>query len=363
MLRALFSILLLILLTLPAAARLIISPVTDSPPSCREMDLNEDPQSPLHKIPIYDQDGSGLCYAYAASQMIDYYRLQHGDKSYDLTNPVYASWATYYKNPSYFKSSTLDGGDGPKVVAALKQQGMCTNRDVQKQLRQLSSTASDSEILEFLDIVYKNHGGWFFNEDWETTSEEVTKKIGISCQQQDSLKAVLQKKDFFSLAPTEVLSKMFKDCAAKPVNVPELEAYSFGDDKAMKDQLDKALAKKLPAQVDLCSGFFEDPSFRGLRGWSPPLFRSSNGNSKKGCGAHAVVVTGRLNINGSCHYLIRNSWGSYWKPEGATACACKTRSGAYKQICNDPKEVAEYVGCWFDQKTMLPNTGGVNVFK
>lgn len=333
--------------------------------SCPEVDLNKDKNSPFNKIPMYDQDGSNLCYAYAASEMVDYYRIKKGDTSYDLTNPVYAGWATYYKNKTIKDSSLDDGGRANDVIAALREEGVCSDKEVKQKLSQLTSSgASEPEILGFLEVVYKNYGGMFADKNWVKTYGEVSQRMSMDCDRQENLKATLEKKGLFSVAPTVVLSKTFTGCKSNPVKIPELEMFTVGSDGDMGKAMDKALKGGMPAEVNLCSGFFDDPNSRGLRGGIAGMApRSWITNIKKDCGSHAVVVSGRMNINGSCNYLVRNSYGAFWKPDGATACACKTRSGEYKQLCTDPNEVAEYVGCWFDSKNLLPNVGGVGVFK
>ena len=154
-----------------------LAPYTDSPNSCPEADLNKDPKSPLNKIPVYDQDGSGICYSYAAAQMIDFYRFKKGDTSYDLTNPVYASWSTYYKNVTLLKEKSLDdGGYSTDVINTLRQDGVCSDKEVKTQLRQLTSVsgASEVEVLKFLDVMYKNYDGWFAKKNWSSAASEVS---------------------------------------------------------------------------------------------------------------------------------------------------------------------------------------------
>ncbi len=178
----------------------------------------------------------------------------------------------------------------------------------------------------------------------------------------NNLKSELKKTGLFAIAPTLVLENLFKGCKSQKVNVPDMDNFAFGSDEKMQTAVDGALKRNLPAQINICTGFFDNPNYRGLRGFSPPLLRSSNGNAKRDCGGHAVVVSGQTKIGGECHYLIRNSWGAQWQGSGATSCACITRDGKYKAQCR-LGEGREYLGCWFKRKTVLPNTGDVNVFK
>ncbi len=102
--------------------------------SCPSVDLNAGANSPFKQIPIYDQDGVGLCYAYAAAQMVDYYRIKNGDKGYGLTSPLYTSWATYYKSRTILKSDSLNTGGGyaESAVHAIKKSGSVASKKLKK---------------------------------------------------------------------------------------------------------------------------------------------------------------------------------------------------------------------------------------
>lgn len=345
---------------------LLFSSILWAGEDCSSVDLNAGSNSPFKKIPIYDQDGVGLCYAYAAAQMVDYYRIKNGDTSYGLTNPLYTSWATYYKSRSLIKFDSLDnGGYSDTAVDALREVGTCGQEDVEKRLASLKNEANltDAEFLFFLETMYKHFNGLFSSGSWNLALRDLKDGTSLVCKTKaKNLKSELDKSKLFAVAPTLVLENLFKGCKSKKVNVPALDNFSFGSDDKMKVALNGSLKKGLPAQIGICAEFFNNPNYRGLRGFSPPLLRSSNGNAKRDCGAHAVVVSAQAKIAGECHYQLRNSWGAQWYPYGATSCACITRNGKYKAQCARG-EGREYVGCWFKQKTVLPNTGDVNVFK
>lgn len=333
---------------------------------CENVDLNKDKDSPFRKIPIYDQDGVGLCNSYATAQVIDYYRFSHGDKSYDLTNPVYAAWVTYYQDPTYFKKDSLNKGGLQKSVAdALRKNGVCSNAEVQQKLKgmsQLGGGLTEPEILNFLETMYKHFHGIFSSKNWSEALNEVADRSHITCQQQKNFIRALQQEGLFAVAPTVVLQDMFKGCRPHKVNVPEMTSYTVGTDQTMGKMVTSSFKKKQPVAASVCASAFEDPGYRGLKGDLPPLSRGTVGNAKSDCGPHAVVFSGQASISGTCHYLIRNSHGARWRPAGATGCACMTNSGQYKQLCSD-KEAAELVGCWFQRKAMLANTWSVDVFE
>lgn len=330
---------------------------------CSEVDLNKGINSPFNKIPVYDQDGSSLCYSFATSQMVDYYRMKKGDKSYDLTNPVYAAWATYFQKAGTGQTN-LRGGFSTDVNKTLKHSGVCSNEEVKSRLSEFTKSAgvTEAEVLHFLEVVYDNYGQGG-GKNWNKVEKTLTYDSNISCDQQANLKRVLVKKGYLGVPSTAILQNLFKGCKAQPVKVPNLKEFYLGSDLDMKKAVDGALTGDMPAEINMCSVVFNTPKARGQKNINPTLGRDTEGNSNPNCGRHAVLVTGRKMIGGQCAYMIRNSWGAYWKPKGAMTCSCRTLKGEYKQACNKPDEVDEYVGCWFDSKDLMANVGSVDVYQ
>lgn len=336
---------------------------------CTAVDFNAEPQSPLLKIPIYNQEESGICYSEAISQLVDYYRLKKGDRNYDLTNPIYAAWATYYKDRTWFKAKSLHGGADPfegseaDVVSSIRRLGVCSDKDVMDRLRAYmkAGNMSPTELLYFLEMVREENKRWGRSESWPTTEKELVGHLGAD-PRLEQLRAYLQKEGLFTAAGTEVLAKTFAGCQTHMVNVPPLQSVHFGGDKAMQEAISAGL-QRMPVDVGVCGGVFDDASIRGLRGLQFPIPRLMTVNQTKECnGMHAVLVTGQAKIHGSCHYLVRNSWGPYWYPKSATSCACITPYGKYKEFCQYGEGV-RYLGCWFQRRDILPNTGEVNYFE
>lgn len=334
--------------------------------NCSTLDLHANNDSPFNKIPTYDQDGSGLCYAFATSQLIDYYRIKNNDHSYDLTNPVYAAWSTYYENSK--ERESLSGGFSNDIITALKANGVCSNREIKNRLALLAKTnkLTEAQILHFIETMFKHYHGVYGAENLETlkaAKKEMLTKNRLTCEQIEELTNVFVANHYLGIAPTVILSEIFKDCTKRKINLPSFTRTHFGTDATVKSMIEESLNKELPAQVDLCSKIFRVPPNENYRGLSPTLFlpRTSNLTNKNDCGLHAVLVTGRTKINGQCHYQIRNSYGSFWYPPHATSCSCFLKNGAYKTFCQKG-EGLEYVACWFKEQDIVPNVGGVGVF-
>jgi hypothetical protein len=60
--------------------------------ACEEVNLYNLPDSPLRKMPIYDQDGDGLCYAYTAAQLIDFHKIRE-NPDHTLTSAHWLAFA------------------------------------------------------------------------------------------------------------------------------------------------------------------------------------------------------------------------------------------------------------------------------
>jgi len=138
------------------------------------------------------------------------------------------------------------------------------------------------------------------------------------------------------------------------------DRFKKGTDDKVSGPIAKALKNNVPAMIGICSNVFDSLIYRGLNSLSPPNNRNDpKVNLKSDCISHSTLIVGQSKINGQCHYLVRNSAGAYWRPKGATACACMTHAGDYKASCT-PEESAENVGCWFPTSDLIPNIGTVD---
>jgi len=328
--------------------------------SCKTVDLNSSPSSPFKKIPIYDQDGVGLCYSYAASQMVDYYRLKNSKASYDLTNPVYAAWLTSWKAPTLFKNIDLKGGGYVEdVVSALKKYGTCSDKETKKNLSELmkSTGKSEAEVLNFLQIMYTSAIDLKSAYTKKKLLNLIEKEAGINCSQVEESVSLLKLKKILGLYPSYILETFFKGCKKNNVDVPELKKFTIGSNEKFQNLITQSFERDLPPQVSINCGnsFFANPSIR-----TSSLI--ANTRFSINCGMHAVILTGRKKIQKNCSVLIRNSYGALWYPDGAIDCACKTMDGKYKAHCKRG-EGQEYLGCWFKEIDVLSNTGDISVFE
>ncbi len=142
-----------------------------------------DGPTPYRKIPVYDQGGMGTCYAYATSQLVDYFRQSHGETIRTQDDLVSTTWIAavssarwYYARQAgtYFgyddEGHPIDAGFPGTAVRALQDKGVCTRGQVNAMTRDLRSDLQrhgvdlDAEqlvnvvqnILEEYDEIFSN---------------------------------------------------------------------------------------------------------------------------------------------------------------------------------------------------------------
>ena len=125
--------------------------VAASAAGVKNINLLEGSASLYRKIPVYDQGGMGTCYAYAASQLIDYYRMSHGDEirtSNDLSSTTWIA-AAFAEKGFYARAGRLfgydedghplDAGFPGTAIRAIEESGVCTRGQVNSMTSSLRS--------------------------------------------------------------------------------------------------------------------------------------------------------------------------------------------------------------------------------
>lgn len=320
---------------------------------CGDVDLNAATDSPFRRIPVEDQDGTGTCYAYAASSIANYWHIKNGGSPETGAHPMYLSHL-YSKTRN---RQHTEGGNTYSSLQLLREQGNCPNQKVEQLLKNWSIQGlSYAEVLSLIETANKesrsNSGlavrSWIDNKLSErgTNSEETA-----TCSMNQSVSSLLR--SLPTLSSNQLLQDLFNLCKPpQPMNpgLPDLKLTLDGTDTDLNRVLENSLNQGLPPNINLCSKMFRDPGYRGLK---PGPERSIQ--NEKECGNHAVVLTGIKRLKGECRYLIRNSWGADWRATNQD-CACYRRDGKYEEICSDYSEAKEVVGCWFPRHQVLRNT-------
>lgn len=327
---------------------------------CKPMDLNRD--GVLHKMPVLDQDGMGICYAFTASQMIEYEAKRNG------INRSFSSIDASFLSKAQDKSETfqLDSGQSDEAIKAILKEGVASRTCIDNVIKKhtAGTSLSSEEFLALIEDVWKARRT-------KTTEAKIKSDLKLTCdsygisvgQFSDLLKDL--KKPFKTF-----LFDMFKECdldreQSKIIQDLDLDlkVKASGDNSEITKFIDNFLDKKKIPNLAICAEIIQGkPQHRGLVITDKREYKRNKGQRE--CGAHSVLLTARRKVGHTCEYLVRNSWGGSWAPNDMK-CACKTPTTYYPD-CSLNKEKhgnKVMVGCWVKEENLIPNTKSVVGFK
>ncbi len=125
--------------------------------SCPTKNLMTIKDSPFNKIPVYNQDGSGTCYAYTASQLANYYLL----KNKKTTKLEYHPLQVALQYAGSYKTTSITSGVADIALDKLIGKEYCSYSSVTSSLQKLArdQKMTDHEIIGFveqLSLDYSN---------------------------------------------------------------------------------------------------------------------------------------------------------------------------------------------------------------
>jgi hypothetical protein len=279
-------------------------------------------------MPIFDQEGARICYAYAAAQLFNFEKIKDQKKSQQVS-PLSAAVAEAYSDiwaDKPWGDQDLNGGNAYSALNAINGSGYCTEENTQKILSAFKSPPhplTDAEIIMFL----------------------TQKPNEVECADKDPssiLAFVGHQANTFKL-----FQELFRSCqktVAPVTGFRELESKSPSD---FVIKTNDSLSNH-PVLINFCG----NELFQNL----PPKKRRY---SEKKCRGHSALITAQRKSKNKCQVLIRNSWGPAWMGPRGTSCACYTESNEYESVCLDPSQAREIVGCWFDRETIFNLTKSI----
>ncbi len=362
----------------------------------------DDPGGSMAEVPVLDQGDVGLCYAYAAAQMMDAWRFTHIPKNIAADpkrKQEYLSRHTsalragvgYAANQNFREcenSSTRDslpfeGGLVCETLENIKASGSCSAESVEAFVddaiqRQLypdaifesigeSDFLSDSSRRQKLSSVFPRPPTWNLrvqlcnmNNEQVGDQEEHCAKSGNIINSKSLMLDfvnVFDKTDL-SLGLGEFKQKLDEGpCKSvekfggplESSSPPECkERYVTPKNKiAFKEKLEKYLRVKenQPLQINFCSAILstEEEHRQKNEPIPPNNIWISQSSMDKNCGYHAVLLIGQKRVGNSCKFLIRNSWGLDCGGAG------------------DPSN-CDHGDMWVDADTLLNNTGSIGQY-
>lgn len=333
---------------------------------CAPMNLISEPNSPFKKIPVYDQDGAGTCYSYVASVLANYHLLKNGE----TTLKVHPHWAAL-KFAESEKRAELRGGFSDLALKAIMESGNCSYDLAIKGIANWAkkNSVSEEKIIALIESYAKKASGEKRKSVRDQLFTKALKEESFVCAENwTGVFPEVTALEFLG-APQLFSRLLFKECNEKlePLSLPKPKFVEGMNDQGFKDELNRKLsALRAPIGISFCSGVLENPSFKGisrrLEGQKYKL------DYNKGCGDHEAAIVGRKEVNGQCHYLLRNSWGSnYSSKTSEWKCFCKDkRTGQFIDDCtNKSKNSYQYSfeGCWIPENSLIPNTFGLTTLE
>lgn len=299
-------------------------------PDCAPVNLITEPDSPFQKIPVYNQGALNICYAYSAAQILDWYQIKNGATKRN----VHPAWAAL-QYALVRNRSKIEIGHPKETMESMKTALNCDYDAVEAALKSIGRE-EDSGTKTLLAIergTFRSPAG---------------------------------------LTPVETLKEALeKHCAPEKrtfVMVPEVERLNYqtlNEDEAYEKFLNLKLAKApSPVSIAYCANVWKNPDFDGIS----KNMLGQRDVVLKNCDYHESLIVGQKTLGNSCHYLVRNTWGTDWTSQNKKyACVCRDKAtGAFLDDCrpdthgNDRYTVE---GCWIRSQDLARNIGQVTFVK
>ncbi len=327
------------------------------------LDLRVQNSKIFAKLPIKNQKEYGVCYAYSAATLIEYFKLKKNDKRLELISPVEAAIFTSEE----VGDEDEEGGDVCSVVKALSQRGTAcpeTSPSEESRYKDLSlyfhrelvkkvflPYALKEEVFKPVPVAKFNSRASLalgqkrflarFDNFYKDLHSEMLHRGFSSHDIPDDKDIFIFSQKWHIKNRYTVLREMFiqlliaKTCLSHSVSVPRLSCEHKTRKGGVLDyEIDLHLEnRKEPLGITFCSTVLNNKNAEAVN-------RSGGVSDIQSCGAHAAVIIGkRGTADGKCEYLIRNSWG-------------KSYSYSWKTSNGD---------IWIDGKALMKNLLGIQI--
>lgn len=322
--------------------------------NCGTVNLLTIPDSPFNKIPVLDQNGSNICYAFTATQMIDFHLMKNGAKK----RAVHPVWSALSSHNRGFGAGALSASRTDFSVEGIRQKGNCSRDYILKALSKWAKIAGTNEA-KFLDILDKL--------TWQIQKDGGKQKLGINGVKKiffDTTKnACLQNPLWDALSPhlmslavinseRILLDLVIPQCKTNKamLNFPKIQYQNASLYRAMNiEYIEQMLNKnQSPIAIGFCSSVLKNPKYQGLL---PP--QNGQQRIKPDCGNHAILLIGKKKIGNACHFLLRNSWGSGFS-QGNKNYQCICRNKKTNQMIDGCTEKTHNNGQWAVDSCWVP---------
>ena len=311
-----------------------------------EIDLRKSKAWAFSQLPIQNQGTYGICYAYSASLIIDYHRLNKGMvQNGQMTDPLAAAIISTAK----MQEMSLEGGNVCDVIDGLKLQGYgCSEAGLASY--QIGTMGADMQryLVERVFMPYLVKQKKFEKVSGKLVDPKIRAQYEktLTKNQKEYLTALTGAVNFFeillqnhlidrNLLPGKAkIAEFFqnvylnntwagfegelsfllirKSCVASKFAMPALKCTEYQKkDVDLLQKIDQGLSKGNPVGISICSNFLTRKNYSGAN--------SNTYQVNSDCNMHSVAIIGKRDRSGSCEYLIRNSWGANYRYDWPTS--------------------------------------------
>ena len=379
---------------------------------CAEHNLETEVGSPMPQIPVYDQDGIGICYAYAASELMNAYLIKKNPNAGLQIHPALP--AIRYSSTELHDGGELSGGQIGGAINACRGKESYSYRSIQSSLNEIGAKAgmSESQTLEFIErlgklmsdpavattaqttairamqpsptpqsrTVARADATYVAPKPLVPTQSAVDSQIRLLAYKRvpvDAWCSADQKtalSSFALSAPVGNSIQVASSSVFKPESRIEMPALPAAKDHNLlgttEDQIKKLVRGyfdgpkgKLPLGVGFCSKVLSDPSAR-MVARTHDSSGALHGQLKDGCGCHAVLLVGTRPKGNSCEYLMRNSWGGNFSSNNKHSCLCRNSKTQGFEECPGTGTVSKtitYKGKPSTIQSPIPNRANLKI--
>ena len=327
---------------------------------CPNVNYLTQPNSPFNRIPVADQDGVGICYAYTAAQLTDYHLLKTRQTTESVMHPAWLA----------LKSSRrlLEAGYEWDAINAVREGGSCNYNRVEDALNLFgqSSNLTAQPLLAFIEayetaiFTESNRRRTPISQEMQGRAfQEAIHVTAHICPVDVIYDQLLAELTAANETSVQLINRIVRDaCSAPNLNryrIPEPLVATPTDNEtgrlSLLDQIGKG-----PFAFEYCSNTWNDENYS--------INRAAVGED---CDMHSSLAVGSKQIGQYCYTLVRNSWGNGWGDWNmGETCLCKnTETGAWVDECteevhNDGNHTVE--ACYIGVRRLSRNLQNITTF-
>lgn len=328
--------------------------------NCGTINYLTQENSPFEKIPVSDQDGTGICYAYTASQLLNYHILKTNQATEPVMHPVWVA----------LKASRriLHSGNEIDAINSVNNAGNCNYDRVEGALNLFSnnSNLTGSPLVSFLETYARSLTRQArgpaapVNQSMiETAQDEAINDASSNCSEQILWERLLPQLSTVSETSVQLFTRLLQDsCSAQNLNrfrTPRaVDIFPFDSHAHARSTMNSQVSKG-PFIFGYCSESWTNSNYNGY----PETDRKFKAVDAD-CGMHSSMMVGRKQIGEHCYMLVRNSWGTGWGDWNSDQkCICRHKvSREWVDECTfDKHGTGEYTveACYMGQNQLSRN--------